>query len=135
MSTQEFSRFEDLLGIQSDRLRIEDVCSLVGLKRRQVFRLLRGKQDRATSLLSKRRGRRSNHRVPDDVSDLRWGVVPPVQQSAFGDVGHVNTLVRQVSALAHFAQRSVVASPVGDRPVGQREERIKERGHSRGQQI
>ena len=76
MSMQEFSRLEVLLGIQSGRLRIEDVCSLIGLKRRQVFRLLRGlKQDGAASLISKRRGRRSNHRVPDEIRDLSLGIV------------------------------------------------------------
>ena len=34
---------------------VDDACVLIGLQRRQVFRLLRGlKQDGATSLLSKR---------------------------------------------------------------------------------
>jgi hypothetical protein len=37
-------------------------------ERRQVFRLLRGlKQDGATSLLSKHRGKPSNHRLPAEV--------------------------------------------------------------------
>jgi hypothetical protein len=53
MSKQEFSRLEVLLRVQSGRLRVSDACVLIGLKRRQVFRLLRGlKQDGATSLLS-----------------------------------------------------------------------------------
>jgi hypothetical protein len=57
MSKQEFSRLEVLLRVQSGRLRVADACELIGLHRRQVFRLLRGlKQDGATSLLSKRRG-------------------------------------------------------------------------------
>jgi hypothetical protein len=44
-----------LLRVQSGRLRVADACELIGLQRRQVFRLLRGlKQDGATSLLSKR---------------------------------------------------------------------------------
>ena len=58
MSKQEFSRLDALLQVQSGRLRVTDVCVLIGLQRRQVFRLLCGlKQNGATSLLSKRRGR------------------------------------------------------------------------------
>ena len=54
MSKQEFSRLEVLLRVQSGRLRVADAGVLIGLQRRQVFRLLRGlKQDGATSLLSK----------------------------------------------------------------------------------
>ena len=60
MSKQEFSRLEVLLRVQSGHLRVSDACVLIGLQRRQVFRLLRGlKQDGATSLLSKHRGKTS----------------------------------------------------------------------------
>ena len=49
MSKQEFSRLEVLLRVQSGRLRVSDAYALIGLQRRQVFRLLRGlKQDGAT---------------------------------------------------------------------------------------
>jgi len=76
MSAQEFSRLEVLLGVQSGRLRIADACSLIGLKRRQVFRLLHGlEQGGASSLVSRRRGRPSNHRVPDDVRDLALAIM------------------------------------------------------------
>ena len=48
MSKQEFSRLDVLLRVQSGRLRVADACALMGLHRRQVFRLLRGlKQDGA----------------------------------------------------------------------------------------
>ena len=71
MSKQEFSRLEVLLQVQSGRLRVSDACALIGLQRRQVFRLLRGlKQDGATSLLSKHRGKPSNHRLPAEVRTL-----------------------------------------------------------------
>ena len=43
MSKQEFSRLEVLLRVQSGRLRVSDACVLIGLQRRQVFRLLRGR--------------------------------------------------------------------------------------------
>ena len=43
---------------------------------RQVFRLLRGlKQDGATSLLSKRRGKPSNNRLPSEVRTLALSIV------------------------------------------------------------
>jgi hypothetical protein len=41
MSKQEFSRLDVLLLVQSGRLRVSDVCGLIGVQRRQVFRLLR----------------------------------------------------------------------------------------------
>src|ERR1700738_3864210 len=71
MSKQEFSRLEVLLRGQSGRVRVADACVLIGLQRRQVFRLLRGlKQDGAASLLSKHRGKPSNHRLPAEVRTL-----------------------------------------------------------------
>src|SRR5690349_5205969 len=76
MSKQEFSRLDVLLRVQSGRLRVSDACVLIGLQRRQVFRLLRGlKQDGATSLLSTRRGRPSNHRLPAEVRILALSIV------------------------------------------------------------
>jgi len=42
MSKKEFDRLDVLLGVQSGRLRVVDACALLGLKRRQVFRLLAG---------------------------------------------------------------------------------------------
>jgi hypothetical protein len=76
MSKQEFSRLEVLLRVQSGRLRVADACALMGLHRRQVFRLLRGlKQDGAASLRSKRRGQPSNHRLPAEVRTLALSLV------------------------------------------------------------
>src|ERR1700688_4159933 len=69
MSKQEFSRLDVLLRVQSGRLHVADACALMGLHRRQVFRLLRGlRQDGAPSLLSKRRGKPSNHRFSPEVA-------------------------------------------------------------------
>ena len=76
MSKQEFSRLEVLLRVQSGRLRVSDACVLIGLQRRQVFRLLRGlRQAGAASLLSKRRGRSSNHRLPAEVRTLALSII------------------------------------------------------------
>jgi hypothetical protein len=79
MSKQEFSRLEVLLRVQSGHLRVSDACVLIGLQRRQVFRLLRGlKQDGATSLLSKHRGKPSNHRLPAEVRTLALSSGMPI---------------------------------------------------------
>jgi hypothetical protein len=76
MSKQEFGRLEVLLRVQSGHLRVSDACVLIGLQRRQVFRLLRGlKRDGATSLLSKHRGKPSNHRFPAEVRTLALSIV------------------------------------------------------------
>src|SRR6201994_3959865 len=76
MSKQEFSRLDVLLRVQSGRLRVSDAGVLIGLQRRQVFRLLRGlKQDGAPSLLSRRRGKPSNHRLPAEVRALALSIV------------------------------------------------------------
>jgi hypothetical protein len=76
MSKQEFSRPDVLLRVQSGSLRISDACVLIGLQRRQVFRLLRGlRQDGPASLLSERRGRPSNRRLPAEVHTLALSIV------------------------------------------------------------
>jgi hypothetical protein len=76
MSKQEFVRLEVLLGVQSGRLRVADACALIGLRRRQVFRLLRGvKQYGAVHLLSRHRGKPSNHRLPAEVRTLALSLV------------------------------------------------------------
>ena len=76
MSKQEFIRLEVLLGVQSGRLRVADACALIGLGRRQVFRLLRGvKQNGAASLPSRHRGKPSNRRLPAEVRTLALSLV------------------------------------------------------------
>jgi hypothetical protein len=76
MSKQEFSRLEVLLRVQSGRLRVADACALLGLRRRQIFRLLRGLiLDGAASLLSKRRGKPSNNRRPTEVRALALSLI------------------------------------------------------------
>jgi hypothetical protein len=76
MSKLAFSRLEVLLRVQSGRLRIADACEVIGLKRRQVFRLLPGlKQDGAIGLVSRRRGKPSNNRLPSEVRSLAMAIV------------------------------------------------------------
>jgi hypothetical protein len=75
MSKQEFSRLDVLLRVQPGRLRVVDACGLIGLRRRQVFRLLRGlRHDGATSLVVKHRGKPSNHRLPTEVRTLALSI-------------------------------------------------------------
>jgi len=76
MSKREFDQLEVLLRVQSGRLRVADACALLGRSRRQVFRLLRGIRDGgAASLVSKRRGKPSNRRLPAAVRQLAMSLV------------------------------------------------------------
>src|SRR5262249_52038155 len=55
---------------------VVDACELLSLKRRQVFRLLAGlNHGGAASLVSKRRGRPSNNRLPEAYRDLALSLV------------------------------------------------------------
>jgi hypothetical protein len=75
-SKQEFSRLDALLRVQSGRLRVSNACAMIGLQRRQVFRLLRdlGK-DRPASLFSKRHGTPSNRRLPAEIRIVALSIV------------------------------------------------------------
>jgi hypothetical protein len=76
MSKQEFNRLDVLLRVQSGGLRVSDACVLIGLQRRQVLRLLAGlKHGGAASLVSKRRGRPSDNRLPEAYRDLALSLV------------------------------------------------------------
>jgi len=76
MSTQEFSRPEVLLDVQSGRLRIEDATQLIGLGRRQVFRLLTGLRESGPSgLISERRVRPTNRCLPPEYRELAMVLV------------------------------------------------------------
>jgi hypothetical protein len=96
MSKQEFGRLEVLLRVQSGRLRVADACALIGLRRRQVFRLLRGvRQNGAASLLSRHRGKPSNHRLPADVRTLALSLV----RDRYPDCGQ--TMAAEKLAMQH----------------------------------
>jgi hypothetical protein len=76
MSDQEFSRLQVLLDVQAVRLRIEDAAQLMGLGRRQIFRLLKGFREAGPAgLISKRRGRPSNSRLPSEYRGLAMALV------------------------------------------------------------
>lgn len=66
MSHGELSRFDTLSRVDRDELRVEDAATLLGLKRRQIFRLLeRLRTEGASGLVSRKRGRPSNRRYSD----------------------------------------------------------------------
>jgi Winged helix-turn helix len=70
MSHGELSRFDTLMRVERGELRVEDAAILLGLKRRQVFRLLeRLRTEGASGLVSRKRGRPSNRRHNDGFRD------------------------------------------------------------------
>ena len=76
MSKREFLRLQVLVDLQSGRIRVEDAAQLMGLRRRQVFRLLKGFRDFGpVGLISKHRGRPSNRRLPLAYRELAMALV------------------------------------------------------------
>jgi hypothetical protein len=75
-----------------------DACALLRLGRRQAFRLLAAfRADGAASLVSKRRGRPSNNRLPDAVRDLTMSLVK-AHYADFGPTLACEKLPRSMSA-------------------------------------
>ena len=76
MSHGELARFDTLMRIERGELRVEDAAALLGLKRRQIFRLLkRMRTDGASGLVSRKRGRPSNRRYSDDFREQVLAIV------------------------------------------------------------
>lgn len=68
MSDVELARFDTLVRVDRGELAIADAVALLLLSERHVFRLLdRLRSDGAAGLASRRRGRPSNRRLPDDI--------------------------------------------------------------------
>jgi transposase len=66
MSHGELSRFDTMKRVERGELRVTDAAALLGLKRRQVYRLLdRLREDGAEGLISRKRGRPGNRRHSD----------------------------------------------------------------------
>src|SRR5438045_1946095 len=76
MSDGELSRLEVLRDMDQRRLTTEAAAQLLGLERRQVFRLLKAyRSEGATGLISRRRGRPSNRRKPEEVRDEALAII------------------------------------------------------------
>jgi len=76
MSDGELSRLEVLRDMDQRRLTTEAAAQLLGLERRQVFRLLKAyRSEGATGLISKRRGRPSNRGKPKELRDKALAII------------------------------------------------------------
>lgn len=96
MSDGELSRYDTLLRVERGELRPTDAARLLGVQRRQIYRLLdRLRTAGATGLVSRKRGRPSNRRYADD---FRERVVAIVREH-YHDFGP--TLAREYLAERH----------------------------------
>ena len=76
MSDKELSRLEILRDLSGGRLTVLASAELLGLERRQVLRLAKAyKNDGATALISKKRGRPSNRQAPSALKDQVMALV------------------------------------------------------------
>ena len=97
MSDGELSRLEVVQDLDRRRLTTATAGQLLGLERRQVFRLLKAYRiEGPTGLISKRRGHRSNRRKPET---LRRAVLTIIRQW-YWDFGP--TLAAEKRAVAEF---------------------------------
>ena len=76
MSDGKLLRLEVLRDLDQRRLTTATAGQLLGLERRQVFRLLKAyRRDGPTGLISKRRGRTSNRRKPEAVRSEALSII------------------------------------------------------------
>jgi hypothetical protein len=76
MSDGELSRLEVLRDLDQRWLTVETTAQLLGRERRQVFRLLKAyRSEGAAGLISRRRGRPSNRRKPEEVRDEALAII------------------------------------------------------------
>jgi hypothetical protein len=107
MSDGELSRLEVLRDLDQRRLTTAAAAQLLGLGRRQVFRLLKAyRSEGAPGLISKRRGRRSNRRKPEElrtkalaiIRDRYWDFGPTLAAEKLREV-HAITVGRETLRL------------------------------------
>jgi hypothetical protein len=78
MSEREISRFEVLPRVRDRRMTQQQAGQLLGLTRRQIYRLLQSvKQHGAAGLISKRRGRRSNYQLTPGLEAEALALIQP----------------------------------------------------------
>jgi transposase len=96
MSRAELSRVDTLARVDRGELSVAEAASLLGLSRRQVFRLLaRFRSEGPAGLASRRRGRPSNRRLPAAVREAALAVV----RERYADFGP--TLAAEMLAERH----------------------------------
>jgi hypothetical protein len=76
MSDGELTRLEVLRDLDQKRLTTDAAAQLLGLERRQLFRLLKAYRiEGPTGLISKRRGRPSNRRKPEELRSKALAII------------------------------------------------------------
>ncbi len=76
MSDAELTKFEILRDFDHDRMPPRAAAQLLGLSERQVWRLLKAYRVRGVDgLISKKRGRPSNRKTPNDVRQAAMAIV------------------------------------------------------------
>jgi hypothetical protein len=76
MSDGELTRLEVLRDLDQRRLSVKMAAQLLGLERRQVFRLVKAyRSEGAPGLISKRRGRASNRRKPEEIRNKALAII------------------------------------------------------------
>jgi transposase len=76
MSTQELGRVDVIRDVAARRLTAAAAAAVLGISRRQVFRLLRSFQTAGyAGLVSRRRGQPSNRRYPEAIRDKALSIV------------------------------------------------------------
>jgi hypothetical protein len=96
MSKKELGRLETLVDVDEGRITAAQAARLIGVGERQVFRLLRAYRARgAEGLVSRRRGRPSNRRCPDEVREAALAAI----RERYADFGP--TLAAEKLAEAH----------------------------------
>jgi hypothetical protein len=96
MSRKELGRLEALVDLNEGRITAAQAARLIGVGERQVFRLLRAYRARgAEGLVSRRRGRPSNRRFPDEIREAALAVI----RARYADFGP--TLAAEKLAQAH----------------------------------
>jgi hypothetical protein len=76
MSRTEIDRMSVLQDLATSRIKIAEAATLMGLGRRQVFRLAKAYAQRGpAALVSRKRSRPSNHAYPADLRDAAIGII------------------------------------------------------------
>src|SRR5215207_9951744 len=76
MSKKELGRLEVPLDLDAGRITAAQAARLIGVGERQAFRPLKAYRTRgAEGLVSRRRGRPSNHRYPEPVREAALAVI------------------------------------------------------------
>jgi len=76
MSDTELSKFEVLRDVDHERMAPRDAAQVLGLSERQVWRLLRAyRANGADGLISKKRGRPSNRKTPEELRSATMTII------------------------------------------------------------